>query len=183
MRIMVIEFIVQNNFYYCSKFFFFRELGVKLQDIKTIIASSDFDQADALRKHKAYLQQKIVDSQQLIQTIDQALAHITGEHTMNETELLLNFKHPKQIAMADYLEGHMGESGVAIIEACKENIKNLNANDIAMMQQETQVWCQAFKTLIEKSYAPGSSEAQALMDEYYQKRILSVYQPTIDEFL
>ena len=162
---------------------FFRELGFKLSDIKTIITQNEFDRVKSLQKHKIYLLEKIQEFKTLIKTVDKTLLHLHGEINMKETELYLGFKHPEQMSMIHYLQQQMGASAENIINQCKENIVKLDPSDIKVMQQQTQAWCHQFKLMIEKKHKPNSKATQTLMNEYYQQRILPFCNPNFDEFM
>ena len=164
---------------------FFRELGFKLDNIKTIINADEFDQLESLKQHKNHLTEKIKSFQSLTKTIDKTMAHLKGEIEMKEHELYVGFKHPKQIEMINYLESAMGKAGKKIIQQAKENTErmNLTPDDVKNLQKETDRWVNSFKKLIVDSVPPTSDKAQALIDEYYQKRIQRFCNPTSDEFI
>ncbi len=162
---------------------FFRELGFKLEDIKAIITSADFDQAESLKKHKSSLLQKIANFKNLVKTIDKTLNHLSGKKEIKEYELYLGFKHPKQLEMIQYLEEHMGSSATKIIEQSKEKMKELSVADIKAMQKEAKQWAQSLKKAIISKHLPSSRETQKLIEVYYQKRIKRFCTPTTDEFV
>src|SRR3990167_9479127 len=80
---------------------FYRELGFPLNDIQRMISSDDFNKIDALISHKQVLAQSLDRTQKLIKTIDQTIAHLRGEITMNDEELFVGFAH--QFAFDSYV--------------------------------------------------------------------------------
>ena len=86
---------------------FFRELGFKLENIKSIINADEFNQLEALEKHQVNLMQKIEDLKNLVKTIDKTTAHLKGELKIKDYELYAAFKHPKQLEMVAYLKNTM----------------------------------------------------------------------------
>ena len=89
---------------------FFRELRIKLNDIKKIIYANEFDQLKSLNAHKDRIYRKMQSLSSLTKTIDKTIAHLKGELAMKEHELYIGFQHPEQIEMIDYLEAIMGGS-------------------------------------------------------------------------
>src|SRR5688572_13095458 len=55
---------------------FYRELGFELKLIQDLLGRSDFDRAAALKTHRQRLQGDLQRTEELIQTIDDTLAHI-----------------------------------------------------------------------------------------------------------
>lgn len=63
---------------------FYRELGIPLEDIKKIMARRDFDVMGALHSHKEALQQQVVRLNRLINTVDNTINHLKGNHPMSD---------------------------------------------------------------------------------------------------
>jgi DNA-binding transcriptional MerR regulator len=83
-----------------SKYFFHRELGFSLEEIKKILDAPGFDQAAALRSHRQRLHAEVARYRRLIQTIDDTLAQIEGDTPMNEREFYKGLD-PKRWATQD----------------------------------------------------------------------------------
>jgi DNA-binding transcriptional MerR regulator len=75
---------------------FFKELGLGLVDIKTILDRPDFDVLQALETHKLSLQEKSQRLERLIQTVDKTLLHLKGNHKMKQKEFFAGFSEAKQ---------------------------------------------------------------------------------------
>ena len=162
---------------------FFRELGFKLEDIKTIIMADEFNQLDSLLKHKRHLKNKARQFKKLINTIDKTILHLKGEVKMKETELYLGFKHPDQIEMANYITSSMGDRGKEIMDQCKASMSKFDSSDLEKIKVKNNEWNQSFKELINKNLQPDSETVQTLIEENYKNNILPYYKPSHKELI
>jgi len=80
---------------------FFRELGLELREIKTILGREDFEKAAALESHRVALEQKLARTQTLITTINRTVDHIRGTKKMSSNEIFAGFKVPSGAARFD----------------------------------------------------------------------------------
>ena len=75
---------------------FYRELGIPLDDIKKIMGRRDFDVLGALRSHKEALQKQVTRLNRLIDTVDNTINHLKGNHVMSEAKLFEGFTEEEQ---------------------------------------------------------------------------------------
>src|ERR1700730_2905594 len=52
---------------------FYRELGLELREVRSILEQADFEKAAALESHRSVLAQKLARTQTLITTIDKTI--------------------------------------------------------------------------------------------------------------
>jgi DNA-binding transcriptional MerR regulator len=71
---------------------FYRELGLELREIKSILGRADFEKAAALESHRSVLEKKLARTQALIATIDKTIAHVRGSKKMSSKEMFAGFK-------------------------------------------------------------------------------------------
>lgn len=71
---------------------FYRELGVKLKDIKSIIAAPNFDEIKALRVHREKLLEKREQLNQLIANVNRTIASKERRIIMRDKEKFEGFK-------------------------------------------------------------------------------------------
>lgn len=71
---------------------FYKELGVNLQVIKSIIEDPDFNKASALSDHKKKLLDKIEQLDLLVNNIDKTIAMWKGEREMSDKDKFQGFK-------------------------------------------------------------------------------------------
>ncbi|MCL6457870.1 MAG: MerR family transcriptional regulator [Gorillibacterium sp.] len=84
---------------------FYRELGVSLESIKTIVMASAFDEAKALREHRDKLLEKREQLDALIANVDKTIAVTEGSTTMTNQEKFAGFRQK----MIDENEKKYGE--------------------------------------------------------------------------
>ncbi|WP_109488593.1 MerR family transcriptional regulator [Occallatibacter savannae] len=71
---------------------FYRELGLELSEIKSILGRADFEKAAALKAHRAVLEQQLARTQALISTINKTIDHVKGTKKMSSEEMFDGFK-------------------------------------------------------------------------------------------
>ena len=91
---------------------FFRELGVKLSLIKTLLDAPDFDRLQALEHHRTELQQRAARLDTLLHTIDQTIYHLKGETTMSDDQLFEGFSEEKQAEYEEQIRAEYGNEKV-----------------------------------------------------------------------
>jgi DNA-binding transcriptional MerR regulator/quercetin dioxygenase-like cupin family protein len=70
---------------------FYRELGVELKRIKELLGRAEFEKLGALESHRKVLQEKLIRSQRLIETIDNTIEHLKGTRKMKSNEMFAGF--------------------------------------------------------------------------------------------
>ena len=75
----------------------YREFGLPLDEIKTLVDAPDFDVTEALKRHRARLVERLKQDQDLIRVIDDTLARIGGDKTMDDSKLY-NWNSPEKQA-------------------------------------------------------------------------------------
>jgi DNA-binding transcriptional MerR regulator len=70
---------------------FFKELGLKVNQIKKIIGRSDFDQLASLHSHRKALRREWEKIGQLLDTVDKTIKHLQGKKKMKDTEIYKGF--------------------------------------------------------------------------------------------
>ena len=71
---------------------FYRELGFSLKQINKILGRADFEKVAALQSHRTVLQENLVKTQRLIETIDKTIQHLNGTKKMNSKEMFAGFR-------------------------------------------------------------------------------------------
>jgi DNA-binding transcriptional MerR regulator len=71
---------------------FYRELGMELKEIKSILGRADFEKASALESHRSLLEKKLARAQTLIATINKTIAHVKGTKKMSSEEMFAGFR-------------------------------------------------------------------------------------------
>jgi DNA-binding transcriptional MerR regulator/quercetin dioxygenase-like cupin family protein len=71
---------------------FYRELGFELKRINEILGRADFEKVAALQSHRKVLQENLVQTHKLIETIDKTIQHLNGVKKMESKEMFAGFK-------------------------------------------------------------------------------------------
>jgi DNA-binding transcriptional MerR regulator len=71
---------------------FFKELGMSLSNISSIINSNDFDKLESLNEHYKKLEEKQMKTNMLLNNIQKTISNIKGEKTMSDKEKFEGFK-------------------------------------------------------------------------------------------
>lgn len=129
---------------------FHRELGFRLEAIGQILDDPGFDQAAALRAHRAALLAQARRYRQLVRTLDQTLAAIEGKTTMNDKTTFRGFPPEKQAEHEAWLTDRFGPAVQAEIEDSKARLQALSQGQ--------------FDGLVAEADAFEAKMAQALAD-------------------
>ena len=70
---------------------FYRELGLELKQIKEILGRADFEKVAALQSHRKVLQENLIRTHALVETIDKTLEHLKGTKKMASEEMFVGF--------------------------------------------------------------------------------------------
>ena len=77
----------QQNLEKLQQILFFREMDFRLQEIKDILHSPNFDREQALKMHKNFLLQKKKRLEKILSTIEQTLSAIHNKTTLEKRDL------------------------------------------------------------------------------------------------
>lgn len=70
---------------------FYRELGIELRQIRQLLGRPDFQRVNALRSHRAALEERLARTRQLLETIDHTIDHLEGRKPMKEEQIFAGF--------------------------------------------------------------------------------------------
>ncbi|MGE5629931.1 MAG: MerR family transcriptional regulator [Caulobacteraceae bacterium] len=115
---------------------FYRELGVSLESIKSIVTAPSFDGLKALREHREKLLDKRAQLDLLIANVDKTIALAEGRITMSDKEKFEGFKQN----MIDDNEKKYGEEirakyGDEAIDRSNKKIKNMTEAQYAEVEK------------------------------------------------
>jgi DNA-binding transcriptional MerR regulator len=164
----------ENNYRYyqesqlllLQQILFYRELGLPLNEILRIVHSDAFDKIEALQSHKRILKKNLVQTQQLLQTIDKTLAYLRGINTMKFDELYYGFDSVKQKEH----EKQLVEQGIVtqdFLDDCNQKIKNWDEPTKKMFVQDIERIMQALIAEIDQETLADAPAVQKLIHEHY----------------
>jgi DNA-binding transcriptional MerR regulator len=70
---------------------FYRELGFELRQIRQLLIRPDFQRADALRSHRAALEERLARTRRLLETVDHTIEHLEGKKPMTDEQIFAGF--------------------------------------------------------------------------------------------
>ena len=94
----------EENLLRLQQILFYRELGLELDRIRSLMGSPDFSVVAALKAHKRALGRRMERLQRLLETVDQTLEHYQGGKKMSVNELFRDLTPQEQKAYADEAE-------------------------------------------------------------------------------
>lgn len=145
---------------------FFRELGIELKKIQSILGQGDFDKLEALQSHKQTLLNEIDRKHDLIQTIDKTMGRLNGKNKMKDQELFLGFSPEKQEEYEEYLKNQLGDH--PSFSEAKNNVKNWTKADWNRSSQQWNSICTDLSKLLEKETAVDCQEVQIVIRRHYE---------------
>ncbi len=148
---------------------FYREMGMPLEEIRTLISSNDFDQDEALNNHLATLVAKKVSLEKMILNVTQTInARKEGTKMSNNEKFNgLEFIAENESKYGDELREKYGDE---VINKSFEKLKKASYQDI---QNATETLNNSLLTAF-KTNDPSSTEAQNAC-ENYQKLLLMTW--------
>jgi len=152
---------------------FYRELGLDLQEIKTILDDPNFDLVNALQSHRQTMQKKIKRLQILVQTVDTTIMHLVGEVDMSDKNVFEGFSEEKQKQYEKEAINNWGESAKASIKLWHSYS---DARKEAIMQEGSQIYQEIVANM---DKGPGSPEIRALLVRWHE-HLRYFYEPTIE---
>jgi DNA-binding transcriptional MerR regulator len=139
---------------------FYRELGISLDEIKSIVCSKDYDHIAALQGHLSALKAKREQIELLITNVEKTITASKGETIMSDKEKFEGFKQK----LIDENERKYGKEirkkyGDNIIDASNAKIRGLTAEQYENVQELSRQINDSLKTAFEQG-DPSSDLAQ-----------------------
>lgn len=114
----------------------YRELGMKLDDIKKIVDKPDFDTLHALQNHYKALQEEQKKINQMIATVEKTIQHQKGEIEMTANEKFEGFKKKRLEENEEmYGEEIREKYGETTVDESNRKFMNLSEADFNQMQE------------------------------------------------
>ena len=146
---------------------FHRELGVPLQEIGKLLDLQGRDRAAVLSEHRAWLDQRIKRSRQLLRTIDRTIAELNGEGTMDDKDLYQGFSPEKQAEYEDWLVDRFGGKMRERIEESKKALVSLGAEGMAARLAEGEAAGKALARAFKNGSAPTDPVNDPLLARHH----------------
>ena len=151
---------------------FFRELDFSLAQIQAIVEGPEFDILQALQVHKRALQQRIGRLNDLIQTIDRTVLHLTGATQVETNELFGGFDEAQQHRYEQEIARKYGE---ARVKESRQRWASYSPEQKTQIQAEGEALYAGLLGYIGQD--PAGLEVQQLIARWHQ-HIRYFYEPT-----
>jgi MerR family transcriptional regulator, thiopeptide resistance regulator len=138
---------------------FYRELDMSLNEIKMIVANSDFNIMEALQAHKQALGRRVERLNGLISTVDNTILHLKGKKEMSKKQLFAAFSEEEEKKYAAEAEQMYDPE---IVRASQKKWKTYSKEDKQRIGEEGNAAYEAIVAAI--PLGPGSPDAQAGVD-------------------
>jgi hypothetical protein len=139
-----------------------RELDLPLSEIAAVLDAEGFDRLAALRSHRDRLAAKAERYRTLLATLDDTLAALEGEQTMDDKDLYKGFEPEKQAQYEAWLVDRYGEPMRERIETAKARFKGLAKADMQGFMAEARAIEQAMGQALADGLPADSGTVRAL---------------------
>jgi DNA-binding transcriptional MerR regulator len=148
---------------------FHRELGFALEEIGKVLDAPDFDRAAALRAQRETLMAESRRYRRLVRTIDETLAALEGETTMDENGIYagFDFDPERQAAREARLVERFGEGVRPAIEKTRELIAKTSKADFRARQAEQEAIEAGMVAALAGGAPADSARVQHLMRRHH----------------
>lgn len=140
---------------------FFRELNFPLKQIKEIIYSPNFNQAEALELHRSMLLEKRKQLDVMLETLDRTIRHMKGEIEMTNKEKFQGF----DFSHNPYEQEARERWGSKAVDEANAKIRRMTKEQQSSLSEKMNEIYTRLAAL--RSSAPESEEAQAGIKEWY----------------
>ncbi|MDQ0464778.1 DNA-binding transcriptional MerR regulator [Caulobacter ginsengisoli] len=140
-----------------------RELDLPLGEIAAVLDAPGFDRLAALRTHRDRLAAKAERYRTLLKTLDDTLAALEGEQTMDDKDLYAGFAPGKQAEYEAWLIDRHGEPMRERIDAAKTKMKGLGKAGFEALMAEAGAIEQAMAKALADGLPADCETVRALM--------------------
>lgn len=145
----------------------YRELGLPLNEIRTLMAEPDVDRLATLQRHRDAMTERVGRLQTLIETLDRTIAHVKGDHDMTADELYHGFAPADQAAYEDELIERYGDGARSHLAESKRRMQGWSKADFATVKADLDAMNQALTSALAAGLPTDASEVQDLIQQHY----------------
>jgi MerR family transcriptional regulator, thiopeptide resistance regulator len=155
----------------------YREMGMPLENIKSILGRHDFDVLSALEGHKEELRKRIAQLERLMRTVDDTILHLKGIKEMSKKQYFEGFSDEQQ---AEYEKEAMQMYDPAAVKASIKKWKSYTSAEKQRIGEEGNAVYEGFLQAMPEG--ASSSEAQAVV-ERWRRHMEYFWVPNEDQLL
>jgi DNA-binding transcriptional MerR regulator len=146
---------------------FYRRLGFDLKEIAKVLDRRGFNKLAALKEHRQRLHQQLLETQQLLQTIDNTIEHLKGTRTMKTEELFAGFNAEEQAKHEDYLVTRYGESMKIQIKESKSRVGKWSKTEWQKASAGFEEICKDLVGCIKARQPAEGTEVQGIISRHF----------------
>ncbi len=156
---------------------YYREMGLSLKEIRTILNEPDFNILEALELHRQALGKRQKQLDLLISTVDRTISYLRGNTTMESKELFSGFSEEQQ----KRYEGEIQEKyGIEKLDESRQRWGSYSAEEKQRILQEGgEIYRQIASAM---PFGPASQQAQIGITRWHQY-LRYFYEPTTEIIL
>lgn len=162
------RFYEEEQLLQLQQILFYRELGLPLKQIQSILGRPDFDKVLALESHRKTLLQELDRKGQLLTTIDKTIEHLKGTKKMEEKEIFTGFDPEKQRQHEQYLVDRYGDDMKQSITKSKKRVKDWTKEKWEQTREEFAEICTELVKIMESGLEADSQEAQDQIRRHFK---------------
>lgn len=163
----------EESLFTLQQILFYREMGLELRQIKTILDDPEFDTVRALQTHRKTLLGKIRRLGTLVQTVDTTLMHLIGEINMSENNIFEGFSEEQEEQYSKEAIDQWGDNAAQSIRLWNSYSEERKA---AIMQEGSEIYQEIVTNM---HTGPASPEIRDLLVRWHQ-HLRYFYEPTIE---
>ena len=159
--------------YRLQQILFYREMDLKLEQIRRILDDPDFDPVSALQKHRRAIAAQAERLRTLTRTIDQTIMHLVGEVNVSKKKIFEGFSEEKQKeyeAQATELWGDSVKESMKLWNSYSDEEKE------AVMEEGSRIYQDLADSM---DRGPDHPDVQAILARWH-KHLRYFYEPTIE---
>ena len=145
---------------------FYREFGVSLSQIATLLVQKDEDLISSLLEHRQHLESQVQRYQTLMTTIDQTIVDLKGKRKMKHADLYKGFSPEKQAHYEQELIAKFDAEGQQHVRAAVEHYAKSSVADIDEKMQELAAIEQEIASYMKSGIAADSDLLDTVMTRH-----------------
>ena len=149
-----------------QRILFHRELGVPLGTIAELLNLEGDDQIGVLMHHRDKLVAERERYRDLIDTIDNTIAELRGEHPMTATDLYKGFSAEKQASYEAWLIERYGEPMRESIAHSKKSFAKMSAAEQQALTAQSEEVGQSLANALRQGVRPSSKALDGLLERH-----------------
>lgn len=167
-------YIAENQYRYYTKsqlvdlkqVLFFKALGLRLDEIKSVLNGDDYQQIDVLVANRNKLTEQIKIYEDLLANCQATIQYCRGKIMMRDKELFSGFDAQKQQAYEDYLVSR----GVSqeTIDASWKKVTRKTKQDRDALHQQCEAISKQIASCIQNKMPIASEAVQSVVEQHYQ---------------